>query len=264
MRYIGITLIFLFALSLVGCSRCSRSGRTSNRMDSNRERSPLARNEVQPDQPSRNTPQLVPSQIAKGDCVQLPSKSSVADIAEATAPGTFLVLTLNQQGDVIKQGSGFMIDSKGVGVSNEHVFQGGYRWLIQTKDQAQYEVTRVLKSSDQFDFVVFEVRGGPFTCLAQASKTPRVGDDILVLGNPRGLEQTLTRGVISSLRAMVAPDDLIQIDAAISPGSSGSPVLNMDGKVVGIATLKIKDCENCNFAYNIQCLEREGTRGEVQ
>jgi len=68
------------------------------------------------------------------------------------------------------------------------------------------------------------------------------------------LESTLTKGIVSAIRSEVVPNDRIQIDAAISPGSSGGPVMNMNGEVFGVATFKALDCENCNFAVNIKLI----------
>ena len=90
----------------------------------------------------------------------------------------------------------------------------------------------------------------PYLELSQV--LPQQGEEIFVIGNPSGLENTVTRGIVSAIR-----EDLIQIDAAISPGSSGSPVSNMNGKVVGIATFKIVEgCELCNFAISADLIKK--------
>ena len=81
----------------------------------------------------------------------------------------------------------------------------------------------------------------------------------LRMGNPKGLESTVSRGIVSSIRKYKGQRDaLIQMDAAISPGSSGSPVMNSKGEVVGIATMLVKQCAYSNFAFNIALLE-DGT-----
>lgn len=190
---------------------------------------------------------------------------SIQEIVRAAEPAVFLVFTQNGGGQTIGQGTGFFIDSKGIGISNFHVFDQGKKWTIQTQSGKQYQVERIIKKSKKFDYVQFQVRNNTtFPALDIATATPEKGEEILVLGNPKGLESTLTRGIVSSIREQDYADDLIQIDAAISPGSSGSPVMNRKGEVVGIATLKVVDCERCNFAYNINVLNKSENRGRAQ
>lgn len=182
---------------------------------------------------------------------------SFADLVEYAEQSVFLVLGRNEKGRTISQGTGFFIGETGLAVSNQHVFEGGTEWMIRTKNGNRYKVTEIIESNKEFDYILFRVemdKADQFPFLQAAEKTPRKGTDIFVLGNPRGLESTITRGVVSAIRDQGAEEAVIQIDAAISPGSSGSPVIDMDGKVVGVATYKARDCESCNFAMNIQLL----------
>jgi serine protease Do len=163
----------------------------------------------------------------------------------------FLVSNFDENGEQTGLGTGFFIKNTGVGVSNAHVFAGGTSWKIKMLDGTTHRVTKIFKHSQEEDYVVFQVEGGSFPCLPIAQNRPRKGDEILVLGNPKGLQSTVTKGIISALR----PNDEIQIDAAISPGSSGSPVMNMQGEVIGIATKTYIGCQNCNFAIDIHKIE---------
>jgi serine protease Do len=117
-------------------------------------------------------------------------------------------------------------------------------------------VKRILYQSKKFDYVVFQVatqQNMPY--LSLGDMLPMKGEDIVVLGNPRGLESTASRGIVSSIRDYQGQNQaIIQVDAAISPGSSGSPVMNRQGEVVGIATMKVNGCESCNYAFNINLL----------
>ncbi|MEB3350127.1 MAG: trypsin-like peptidase domain-containing protein, partial [Cyanobacteriota bacterium] len=85
----------------------------------------------------------------------------------------------------------------------------------------------------------------PQTDLAIKRQPPNVGADVVALGAPKGLEFSLTRGVVSSLRDN---GEILQLDAPINPGNSGGPVLDQTGCVVGIATFKISESEGLNFA----------------
>ena len=77
---------------------------------------------------------------------------------------------------------------------------------------------------------------------------PSEGEDIVVIGNPLGLESTVSAGIVSAVRDIPAFGKILQITAPVSPGSSGSPVVNIKGEVIGIATLVIKEGQNLNFA----------------
>lgn len=183
------------------------------------------------------------------------------DLVEYAEQCVFLVLGRNDKGRTVSQGTGFFIEENGLGVSNHHVFEGGVEWMIRTKNGRRYKVTEIIESNKEYDYIIFRVdlgEGENLPYLQAAEDTPRKGTDIFVLGNPRGLESTITRGVVSAIRDQNEKAAVIQIDAAISPGSSGSPVINMDGRVVGVATYKARDCESCNFAMNIRLLGFSG------
>ncbi len=244
-----VILSFVIILILNGCSNCSYSGRRSSKQQ---EQNTL-NNIDKRDRRNSTTPSLDASPIS------IEGKSiPISAIVERVEPCVFLVYALDAQDNTIGQGTGFFISSSGIGVTNYHVFKPGVQWGIKTFDGKQYRVRRIIKQSERYDFVVFETEVQPnvtFPYLRIANQTPRKGDEVLILGNPEGLESTLSRGIVSSIRKLDNTDDLIQTDAAISHGSSGSPVININGEVVGIATLKINECENCNFAMNIQLIK---------
>ena len=185
------------------------------------------------------------------------SFTSFADVVEYAEQCVFLVLGKDEKGKTVSQGTGFFLAENGLCVSNYHVFEGGTEWFVRTANGTRYRVTEILDKDKDYDYIVFKIdlaEGEQYPYLQAAHTTPRKGTDIFVLGNPKGLESTITRGVISAVRDQGMKDAVLQIDAAISPGSSGSPVMTTDGKVVGIATYKARDCESCNFAMNVQVL----------
>jgi serine protease Do len=254
------SLLFLCLIIVVlfsDCSGCSKSGRDRQRNELDNQR--YMEQEIA--QEKRENPRINKNEAE--DNYELPkkrskkrSKLSITEIVKQAEPAVFLVNTFNN-GKGIGMGTGFFIENIGIGVSNFHVFDGGDEWTIQTSDQKQYEVIEIIESSEEFDYIIFQVeKRKQFPKLEIATTRPEKGEDIVVLGNPKGLESTLTRGIISSIRDIEKNDKaLLQIDAAISPGSSGSPVMNMKGEVVGIATMKMLECENCNFAMSIDVLD---------
>lgn len=177
--------------------------------------------------------------------------ASLSDLVDELEPAVFLIET--NSGSL---GTGFFVGPDGLAVSNHHVFKEASAWRVTLADGRQFPVTEIIEDQPERDYVIFRVgKLGSHVYLQPAPITPRRASSVYVIGNPNGLERTFTTGVVSALRTIDNPGDLIQFDAAISPGSSGSPVLNPLGEVVGIATFKRTECENCNFAVNIHLLQ---------
>ncbi len=256
MKWYNILFLAFITLALSDCSGCSTSSR-------NRQRQELYNITDE----AENEEESIDASSIHGnsdDGYNLPRTNNssgevltIAEISKKAEPCVFLVNTFDENGEQLGMGTGFFIEASGIGVSNFHVFENGSQWTIQTSDNQDFKVSKILEYSEDFDYVIFQVeKGNRFPTLPISNTTPEKGEDIVVLGNPKGLESTLTRGIISSIREHENNDKaLLQIDAAISPGSSGSPVMNMRGEVVGIATMKLMDCENCNFAMNINVLD---------
>ena len=183
-----------------------------------------------------------------------PGGGPLVDLVSRVRPAVFTIYRQNSAGELIGLGTGFFISPDGIGVSNYHVFDGASVLIIKTTDDRQFSVSQIIVRNQESDYILFRVANNgvslPYLELSQV--LPQQGEEIFVIGNPSGLENTVTRGIVSAIR-----EDLIQIDAAISPGSSGSPVSNMNGKVVGIATFKIVEgCELCNFAISADLIKK--------
>ena len=143
------------------------------------------------------------------------------------------------------QGSGFIYDSSGLLLTNAHVVEGSNRVTVGLSDGRRVEGT-VVGSDRVTDLAVVQLPRGdawPVASLGN-SEALQVGDWVIAVGNPFGLDQTVTLGIVSSLNRNAAKLgitdkrlELIQTDAAINPGNSGGPLLDADGAVVGINTL---------------------------
>jgi len=144
-------------------------------------------------------------------------------------------------------GTGFIIVPSGHVVTCEHVV--GNSGSIRIKNSSGVtSPARVIHKDKPNDIAVLEIQGGSkISKLSLAKKNPSLGEEIFVIGTPKGLEQTLSKGIISSVRTQ-GGINFIQFDAAVSSGSSGSPVFNMNGEVVGIVQSTVKDSQNLNFA----------------
>lgn len=187
--------------------------------------------------------------------------ATLSDLADRARPAVGLVLVRDGETGDIGQGTAFLVRPDGLAVTNYHVLAGADKGILRLSDGRELSITEWVDASERYDYAIFRVEktDSPLPYLPIAPTTPRQAEEVYVIGNPSGLTSTFTRGVVSALRPKndgeeSPPDALIQIDAAISPGSSGSPVLNRAGEVVGLASYGRRGCADCNFAYNIRLL----------
>lgn len=135
-------------------------------------------------------------------------------------------------------GSGVLVDPKGIILTNHHVVRGAKKALVQLANGQRY-VTREIKSDPKTDLAILVIRSeNPFPYLELGqSEAMAIGDRVLAIGAPFGLIGSVTSGIVSgkgrSLRMNVY-EDFLQTDAAINPGNSGGPLVNLEGKVIGI------------------------------
>ncbi len=141
-------------------------------------------------------------------------------------------------------GSGFVWDDQGHVVTNFHVIAGASRAQVRLADQRTY-AANLIGASQEHDLAVLRIEvpiAGPRPVMIGASEDLRVGQKVFAIGNPFGLDYSLTTGVVSALdRTIVAEDGteirrLIQTDAAINPGNSGGPLLDSAGRLIGVNT----------------------------
>jgi len=164
---------------------------------------------------------------------------------------TVVTIYIMQGEKVLSSGSGFMISKTGLVATNFHVVKNAIKQpgkIIVTMSNGSYlRTTQIYAYDKQNDIAIIRTSGKGFPYLNFSKTKNKVGDGIYVIGSPLGLEATLSDGIISSIRD---GGNIIQITAPISPGSSGSPVLNKNGKVLAIVTSQMKKGQNLNFAVN--------------
>ena len=134
-------------------------------------------------------------------------------------------------------GSGFVVSSDGYIVTNNHVVDGATKVKVSFDDQEEIDA-KIVGTDSRTDLALLKIEPKkPLTVLKFASKTPRVGEWVLAVGNPFGLGGTVTAGIVSALaRNIGGPYDYMQIDAAVNHGNSGGPTFNLEGDVVGVNT----------------------------
>ncbi len=185
-----------------------------------------------------------------GKTIEVMPATSLSELYERDKNAVFLI-AVPKTGNMYAQGTGFFITSTGIAVSNYHVFEEGQqeKAVIKTIDKHQYGIKRILRYDKDLDYIIFEVENehNDFPYVAIAQSKSGVGEEVFAIGNPRGLEHTLSKGIVSSYRDN---DFLIQTTAEITHGSSGGPLFNMKGEVIGITTSGVGEA-NLNFAMNI-------------
>jgi S1-C subfamily serine protease len=194
--------------------------------------------------------------IAISTAATAQSSSAAQDIPRivSAARGTVVLLkTFDREGDVVALGSGFRIPS-GRFVTNAHVLAGATRVEIYDDKGA---ILGVAHSADMLstsvDLAILSAGRIRSPYLTLAHSTPAVGERIIVIGAPEGLTNTVSDGIVSALRKF-GSRELLQITAPISAGSSGGPVLNSRGQVVGVSVSVLKEGQNLNFAVPISDL----------
>lgn len=179
---------------------------------------------------------------------------SPRDIAKQVSPSVVLLVMEDANGQPLAMGSGFVVQ-EGVVATNQHVIEaaaGGYAKLA--GQNTKYNVRGVVASDPARDLVLLAVDGLKAAPLNIGdSAQVAVGDQVYAIGNPQGLEGTFSAGIVSGVRK-VGKDSLLQITAPISPGSSGGPVTNNKGEVIGVAVATFKEGQNLNFAIPSQYL----------
>lgn len=147
-------------------------------------------------------------------------------------------------------GSGFAIGENCI-ITNAHVVESRRSITVATHDGTEHRATLV-GMDEHLDIAVLSVDGVTFTALPIADLVAmKLGDDICAIGAPKGMEYTLTKGIVSAKEREINGQTYIQHDAPINSGNSGGPLLTDDGRVLGVNTLKITESEGLGLAIPI-------------
>ena len=168
-------------------------------------------------------------------------------------------------------GSGFIIGKDGLIVTNNHVVEGAKELTVTLANKEEYPA-KVVGRDPKTDIALVKIQAKetfPAAALGDSDRL-RVGDWVMAIGNPFGLSNTVTAGIVSAKGRVIGAgpyDDFIQTDASINPGNSGGPLFNMQGEVVGINTAIIPNGQGIGFAVPVNMakglLPQLETKGEV-
>ncbi len=164
-------------------------------------------------------------------------------------PSAVAIETFDSKGATLSRGSGFFVASDKI-ITNRHVIEKSSRVEIHLLSGKKYTARGVLAVDGEGDLALLQVDvpQGTAIPLPIVQTTPQEGESVVVIGNPFGLEGSVSNGIVSAVRDISGYGRIIQITAPISPGSSGSPVVNMSGQVIGVATLQAAEGQSINFA----------------
>jgi S1-C subfamily serine protease len=199
----------------------------------------------------------------------LPHQSATLDLPSLAKHARTAVVSIevfDDEANSIGGGSAFFVSNDGLLVTNYHVIEKASRAVAKTEGGDQLSITDVAYVDRENDLAVLAAIMPPgkvsFLHFGNSAQVD-VGDRVAVIGNPLGLEGSLSEGIVSAKRdkrSMLTPQanpgagtsvgehEWLQITAAISPGSSGSPVLDASGNVIGVATMGVRGGESLNFA----------------
>ena len=183
---------------------------------------------------------------------------SSKSLSERLLDASVTVYVYDKNKKPIQLGSGVFVQSNII-ATNFHVIEGGSYYCIERWASAGLINAEIYKLDETHDVALLKIDDSfPSSVLSLNTKLPKPGIDIRVAGSPMGLTGTISEGIVSAIRRNPPfDDDLIQISASISHGSSGGPVVNMAGEILGISVSNIggQGAQNLNFAVPAKYIE---------
>lgn len=187
---------------------------------------------------------LILEQITENK-LETSTNKDLSELYNEVKSSVYLIYTQNNEG--VSQGSAFVLTNDGLAVSNQHVFDKASAAIAINEYGDEFLISEILEENESEDYIIFKL--GPLTNpiphVNISKKRTSIGEKVFTVGNPRGLTLTLSEGIVSSYR-----DKLIQTTAEITNGSSGGPLFNKYGEVIGITSSGLGEA-NLNFAIDI-------------
>ncbi len=184
--------------------------------------------------------------------------TSLAPLVKAVRPGVVNISTENE-GTTRSLGSGFVISADGLVVTNNHVVAHAQLITVKLADGRDFEASLVGRDPET-DLALLRLEGAkdlPFVSLGDSDEL-EVGDWVVAIGNPFGLDTSVTNGLISARERVIGMgpfDDFLQTNALVNPGNSGGPLFDMRGEVVGVTTAIVSRAQGIGFAVPINLVK---------
>lgn len=177
------------------------------------------------------------------------------EVTRKSMPAVVSIEYLDANGAKFGGGTGFIVQSDGVIVTNHHVIRDGYRLSVVTRAGERYDVKGVIAYDIAKDFAVIRIPAVELPVVPLGnSNNVELGEPVMAIGDPRGLVGTVSSGIISATGRKLEGREgstWLQTTTPISPGNSGGPLFNSRGQVIGVMTLTRNDAQNVNFAVPI-------------
>ncbi len=257
--FCGLILLICITM-LAGCSAITATGsQQANTPPQSTANLPVQ--SATPTSPSTSVAATTPASGALNAVINIPSFADLLDVAEHSVVKIDITLTTTTLGRTVQAqgaGSGWIIDSNGTIVTNNHVVDGADSITVTTLDGKTYNAS-VINSDPANDLALVKITPTsslPGIKTGDASKL-RTGDWVLAIGNPLGEGIIASEGIVSRLGVTVSLsptetyNNLIETTAAINPGNSGGPLVNMAGEVIGITTLGASGYQGMGYAISM-------------
>ena len=190
---------------------------------------------------------------------RLPAQDDLATVIELSEKSVVRIEVQGRDGEGL--GSGFVVSEAGLVCTNVHVMSGAETAEAIFPDGSKYKITGTVHIDEARDICIVQLDANGLIPIARATDLPRKGETVIALGAPLGLSFTATTGIVSAIRYDFAKDTgaedaegtWVQVDAALSPGNSGGPLINNRGEVVAMSTLASSGgrAQNLNFGISI-------------
>jgi hypothetical protein len=180
---------------------------------------------------------------------------SARQIAQTAFKSVVLLEMIDSQGQPVSLGSGFFI-ADGIIATNAHVIEGAAKGTAKLIGSEQkFSIQGTVAIDRHTDLALLKVGSSSPVLILGPDAKPAIGEKVYVVGNPLGLEGTFSEGIVSGIRS-IQSDWILQMTAPISPGSSGGPVMNDSGTVIGVAEATFKNGQNLNLAVPVAYLSK--------
>jgi hypothetical protein len=185
---------------------------------------------------------------------QEPALLSVKALTAKVRPSIVVITFAGREGSQQGLGTGFVIDKNGLIATNLHVIGEARPISVQTADGKSLAVKAIHASDRALDLALLQVEATDLAALELSDEKTAAGEPVVVMGNPHGLKHSVVSGVISGTRE-IDGRTMLQLAVPVEPGNSGGPVLDMQGRVLGVVTMKSAVTVNLGFAIAVSDLK---------
>jgi len=191
--------------------------------------------------------------------VQKAGQLTAEELYNKCAPAVVLIEVFDKDGLLLKRGSGFIITENGFIVTNSHVIADAEYATVKLANGEEREILGIFGYNLQNDCALIQIEGKGYPTLEIGRYPLKTGAEIYTIGNPVGLVNTFSKGIISTFERELDGTVYIQIDAAISSGSSGGALLDAAGRVIGITSAAVNGGQSLNLAMPIGVIDELST-----